>query len=99
MHTKTFFIIFDQGTVDSSSQINTIDWTTAVICTCNTAEVVCIKHFNPDQLPPLEHRTDWPHSVAKNIFQSCEYCLQGEMLGLGRQMIAPKLQLVLDSLG
>ena len=53
--------------------------------------------FNMSQLPPLGHRLDFP-SMAWNICQSVEYCMQDSMLGLGPLAAAAPLVLVIDTL-
>lgn len=50
------------------------------------------------KLRPLEHRMDWPESVAKNICQSVEYCMQDQMLALGPGSVAPPLMIVAENL-
>jgi hypothetical protein len=49
-------------------------------------------------LPPLEHRADWPESAANKICQSVEYCMQDEMLALGPASTVPPLMVVVESL-
>ena len=52
--------------------------------------------FNMSQLPPLGHRLDFP-SVAWNICQSVEYCMQESMLGLGPFSTAAPLAIVIET--
>lgn len=48
-----------------------------------------------DRIPPLSHRTDFA-TIAWNICQSVEYCMQDEMLGIGPQSVAVPLQIVVE---
>jgi hypothetical protein len=50
------------------------------------------------KLRPLEHRPDWPHSVATSICQATEYCMQEEMLALGPASLAPPIMIVAENL-
>ena len=50
-----------------------------------------------DRLPLLVHRTDFA-SVAWNICQSVEYCMQEDMLDFGPQSVAVPLQIVVETL-
>jgi len=89
-------LALDQCTVEKLTIPYPDNWSAGMVCTCNDAEhITCVKHFDPAQLPPLEHRADWPHSAAKNIFQSVEFCLQDEMMGLGPNTVAPALMLTI----
>ena len=49
------------------------------------------------RIPPLGHRTDFA-SIAWNICQSVEYCMQDEMLGMGPQALAVPLQTVVETM-
>jgi hypothetical protein len=53
--------------------------------------------YDMSQLPPLGHRTDFG-SVARNICQSVEYCMQDEMLGAGPPSVIAPLNIVIDTL-
>ena len=56
-----------------------------------------IRRFDMTQLPPLNHRSDFV-SVAWNICQSVEYCMQDSMLGLGPASVTAPLQIVIETL-
>jgi len=89
---RSLTLALDQGATEKCSCFVTIGWRLQTQCTCKDSEqAVCIKHFAASQLRPLEHREDWPRSAARNIFQSMEYCLQDEMLGLGPTTVVAAL--------
>ncbi|KAJ9365595.1 transcriptional regulator family: Fungal Specific TF [Paecilomyces variotii] len=48
-------------------------------------------------LPPLDHRRDFA-SMARNVCQSVEYCMQEEMLGLGPIILPAPLGIVIDTM-
>jgi hypothetical protein len=50
-----------------------------------------------NNLPPLEHRVDIL-SIARNICQSVEYCMQDHMLGSGPAVVVAPLNIVLATL-
>ena len=49
------------------------------------------------RIPPLGHRTDFA-SIAWNICQSVEYCMQDKMLGIGPQSVTVPLQIVVETM-
>ncbi|KAL1876162.1 hypothetical protein Plec18167_005426 [Paecilomyces lecythidis] len=49
------------------------------------------------RLRPLGHRKDFA-SMARNVCQSVEYCMQDEMLGLGPLIIPAPLGIVIDTM-
>ena len=51
----------------------------------------------PYSIPPLAHRVDFA-SIAWNICQSVEYCMQDEMRDFGPQCAAVPLQIVVDTM-
>ena len=53
--------------------------------------------FSMSQPPPLDHCSDFP-SMAWNICQSVEYCMQESMLGLGPASVSAPLTIVNDTL-
>lgn len=50
-----------------------------------------------DRLPPLGHRSDYL-SMARNVCQSVEYCLQEEMMISGALLVTPALSFVIGTL-
>jgi ABC-type antimicrobial peptide transport system ATPase subunit len=54
-------------------------------------------HFDITQLPPLGHRKDVA-TMAKNICQSVEYCLEPEHRGLGAKVITFPLKVAIETL-
>ncbi|KAJ9225473.1 hypothetical protein DTO169C6_2206 [Paecilomyces variotii] len=54
--------------------------------------------FQTTHLPPLDdHRRDFA-SMARNVCQSVEYCMQEEMLGLGPIILPAPLAIVIDTM-
>lgn len=54
--------------------------------------------FQITHLPPLDdHRRDFA-SMARNVCQSVEYCMQEEMLGLGPIILPAPLGIVIDTM-
>ncbi|KAK8861836.1 hypothetical protein PGQ11_008071 [Apiospora arundinis] len=54
----------------------------------------CLRHFDPDLLPRLERRTEWPWAIARNICQSAEYFLRDTNRGFGPASVLPALMWV-----
>jgi hypothetical protein len=89
---RSIRLVLDQGTIEDAPGLSSVGCSFGVFCTCNDeGKVGCTEHFDIRQLRPLEHRSDWPQSAARNIFQSVEYCLKDEMLGIGPNTIASTL--------
>jgi hypothetical protein len=55
---------------------------------------VCLRHFEVRSLVPLGHFAEWPSSVAYNICQSIDYCLQHSNKVYGPATSLPALALV-----
>jgi hypothetical protein len=53
--------------------------------------------FDINQLPPLGHRTDTT-TMAKNICQSIEYCLEEHHRGLGARAVVFPLKIAIEAL-
>jgi hypothetical protein len=47
----------------------------------------CPRHFKPQMLPPLGHRTEGSRTLGSNICQSTEYLLQDEMRSMGPSLM------------
>jgi hypothetical protein len=89
--------VLQHETLSSTPPSSSISWRANLICSCKEVRrKVCLKHFDATQLPPLEHRADWAHSVARDLFQSVEYCMQEEMLAIEPQVVAALVAIVLD---
>lgn len=56
-----------------------------------------LHHFNMSRLPPLGQCSEFP-SMARNICQSVEYCMQECMRGLGPAVVGAPLAIVIDTL-
>ncbi|KAK6065777.1 hypothetical protein SCUP234_12397 [Seiridium cupressi] len=75
-----------------SGLMDTLDMIRADLpCTCDSG---CLRHFEMGSLPPLGHRRDWPRTIAYDICQSMEYCLQDNGRGFGLVSVLPVLSVV-----
>ncbi|KAH8884376.1 hypothetical protein GQ53DRAFT_846305 [Thozetella sp. PMI_491] len=54
----------------------------------------CLRHFDPDQLPPLGSRIEWGRTVAYEICRSAEYFLDNETRCLGPNTLFPALRVL-----
>ncbi|KAH8198849.1 hypothetical protein TruAng_006957 [Truncatella angustata] len=61
-------------------------------CTCGVSD--CLRHFTMDPFLHLRDKMNWPRTIAYDICQSIEYCLQHSTRGFGPISIMPVLAVV-----
>lgn len=61
------------------------------LCRCGSE---CLVHFRMESLPPMGDRSEWPRTLAYDICQSIEYCLEDHGPEFSPASVMPALTIV-----